>query len=65
MKVSVKVEVTTDEINILQQASEIIKKIADDIDNEQIIYFAGYECNDLYCVVEDIDKIVETLKKEE
>ena len=64
MTVKVKVEATTNEINILQQTSEIIKKIADDIDNEHIIYFAGYDCNDLYCIVEDIDKIVETLKKE-
>ena len=64
MTVKVKVEVTTDEINILHQASKIIGNTANDIDNEDIRYFAGYDSDDLRRIEEDIDTIIETLEKE-
>lgn len=68
MKVKVSVEVTKNEINILREASSIIKSISEDMDTEGIRFFSGYDWENLDSIAEDIKCIIkglEDFKKEE
>lgn len=63
MKVKVTVESTHEEIEILKSASKMIDAIAEDIDNEGIDTFAGLGEYELRNIRDNIDDIVEELKK--
>jgi len=57
MKVKINVTVTEEEINVLDTCANIIYKIAEDIDTEDINTFAGlgyYELKNLATRIEDI-----------
>ena len=68
MKVKVTVEVTKNEINVLREASSIIKSISEDMDTEGIRFFSGYDCESFDFIAENISRIVkelENFRKEE
>lgn len=63
MKVKVEVEVTEEEMTILDKARKIISDIAFDIDDNYIKFFGEHDYADLNSLSEDIGSVIEELKK--